>query len=101
MFSSSAYRTKRWPRRDSSWSSSSSTILLSNGLRTPRTQKVTSVVSRTIGVPRLWTGAPVRRSRWHGNAVAEHDRIIADEYLLDHQAHQALPLDDVDRVRRL
>jgi hypothetical protein len=33
--------------------------------------------------------------------VAEHDRIIAAEDLLDHQAHQTLPLDDVERVRGL
>src|SRR6478752_1757222 len=31
MLQSSAYRTKRWPRRSNSWSSSSSTRLLGSG----------------------------------------------------------------------
>jgi len=68
------------------------------GVSTARTQKVTSVLSEIIGPTRQRRAAPVRRSRWHGNAVAEHDRIIANEHLLDHQAHDTLPFDHVERV---
>ncbi len=32
--------------------------------------------------------------------MANHDRVIADEHLLDEQAHEALPLQDVQRIRR-
>ncbi len=65
---------------------------------TPRTQKVTSVLSEIIGPTRQRRAAPVRRSRWNGDAVAKHDRIIAHEHLLDHQAHDTLPFDHVERV---
>jgi hypothetical protein len=30
--------------------------------------------------------------------VADHDRVLADEHLLDDQAHDALTLKDVQRV---
>jgi hypothetical protein len=32
--------------------------------------------------------------------VADHNRVIADEHLLDEQTHEALPLQNVQRVRR-
>src|SRR5712691_2798092 len=70
------------------------------GVITPRTQKVTSVDSGFIGADRRRRIAAVRRCRWNGDAVADHDRVIADEYLLDEQAHEALSLEDVQRVRR-
>jgi hypothetical protein len=44
--------------------------------------------------------AAVRWCRWDGDAVADHNRVIADEDLLDEQAHEALSLDEVQRVRR-
>jgi hypothetical protein len=31
--------------------------------------------------------------------VADDDRIIANEHVLDHQTYDALPLGDVERVR--
>jgi hypothetical protein len=31
--------------------------------------------------------------------VADDDRVIANEHFPDHQAYEALPLDDVKRVR--
>src|SRR5437870_13011579 len=99
MLLSSAYRTKRCPRRSSSRSRSSSTRLLSSGESTPRTQKVTSAVSNIIWGIRVLRAASIRRSRRHGNAVADDDRVIANEHFPDHQAYNALPLDDVKRVR--
>src|SRR6266536_2249795 len=68
------------------------------GVMTPRTQKVTSVVSEVIGATRRREAASVGRSRWHGDAVADHDRVIADEHLLDDQSHEALPLENVERI---
>src|SRR6266581_4862755 len=68
------------------------------GVITPRTQKVTSVVSEVIGATRRREAASVGRSRWHGDAVADHDRVIADEHLLDDQSHEALPLENVERI---
>src|SRR6267143_3558221 len=67
------------------------------GVASPRTQKVTSVDSGFIGADRRRRIAAVRRCRWNGDAVADHDRVIADEYLLDEQAHEALSLEDVQR----
>src|SRR5712692_8264698 len=99
MLLSSAYRTKRCPRRSNSRSSSSSTTLLSSGETTPCTQKVTSAVSNIIGAIRVLRTASIRRRRWYGNAVADDDHIIANEHVLDHQTYDALPLGDVERVR--
>ena len=65
---------------------------------TPRTQKVTSIVSDVIRVARR-RASTVRRSRWNGDAVAEHDRVIADEYFLDDQSHNA-SFEDVQGVSR-
>src|SRR3972149_10440987 len=75
-------------------------MLASKGLITPRTQKVASVGSGIIGANQRRGTASVRWYRWNGNAVTDHDRVIADQHLLDEQAHEALPLEDVQRVRR-
>src|SRR5712692_5731793 len=75
-------------------------MFANSGEATPRTQKVTSVDAGIIGANRRRGTASVRWCRWNGNAVADHDRVIADEHLLDEQTHEALPLEDVQRVRR-
>jgi RNA-directed DNA polymerase len=67
------------------------------GVITPRTQKVTSTIREVVGGIR-YRAAPVRRSRGDRNAVADDDRVIGDENLLDDQAHDALPLKNVERV---
>src|SRR6266511_3743267 len=69
------------------------------GVITPRTQKVTSVDSGILRSDRRRI-APVRRGRGNWDAVADHDRVIADEHLLDEQTHEALPFEDVQCVRR-
>lgn len=66
---------------------------------TPRTQKVTSHVSDAVRVTRRRGADPVGRSGWNGDAVADQDRVLADEHLLDDQAHDALALENVERVR--
>src|SRR5229473_3898716 len=98
---SSAYLSNGTPgctRRIQSSNARCRKILATRGLTTPRTQKVTSVVCEVIGGIRGWAVVPIRWSRWNGNAVAYHDRVIADEHLLDDQAHDPLPLDDVERI---
>ena len=69
------------------------------GVITPRTQKVTSVDSGILRTDRRRI-APVRRGRGNRDAVADHDRVIADEHVLDEQTHEALPFEDVQRIRR-
>ena len=66
---------------------------------TPRTQKVTSVDIGFVGPDRRRRITPARRCRWNWDAVANQDCVIADQHLLDEQAHEALPLKDVERVR--
>jgi retron-type reverse transcriptase len=68
------------------------------GVITPRTQKVTSAVASTMRGIRVLRTASIRRSRGDGNTVTDDDPIIANEHVLDHQADDALPLDDVKRV---
>src|ERR671918_173112 len=63
---------------------------------TPRTQKVTSTAVDIIRHLRVLRTAPSRRSGWHGNAVADDDRVVVDEHLFDDQADDALPLDEVE-----
>src|SRR3989442_1048151 len=58
------------------------------GPLTPRTQKVTSVDAWIIRANRRRI-VTVRRGRGHRDAVTDHDRVIADEYLLDEQPHEA------------
>ena len=41
-----------------------------------------------------------RRPRGHRNAVADHDLVVIDEDLLDDEAHDSLPLHDVERRGR-
>src|SRR6266852_567957 len=65
------------------------------GVITPRTQKVTSVDSGFIGADRRRRIAAVRRCRWHGDAVADHDCVIAAEHLLNQQSHEALSLEAI------
>ena len=57
------------------------------GVITPRTHKVTSVdaIIRTDWRRRI---APARRCRGNGNAVADHNRVIADEHPLDERFDQ-------------
>ena len=45
------------------------------------------------------TGTRWRRPRGNGNAVANRDRVVADENLLDEESHDPLPLKDVERLR--
>ena len=74
--------------------------LASKGESTPRTQKVTSRVRGVVGV--VVRPAIVRR-RWprgHRNAVADHDRVVVDEDFLDDEAHDSLPLHDVECLGR-
>src|SRR5215471_1921790 len=70
-----------------------------SGDLTPRTQKVTFGISTFIGGVRGLRAASMWRSRWYRNAVADDDRIVADEHFLDDQTYDALPLDDVKGVR--
>ena len=46
------------------------------------------------------TGTRWRRSRGNGNTVANHERVVADEDLLDEEPHDPLPLHDVERLGR-
>ena len=69
------------------------------GVITPRTQKVTSIVCGAVGVVPRRAG-PMRRAGWNGDAVADHDRVSADEHLLDDQRYDPLSLPDVQRVGR-
>ena len=46
------------------------------------------------------TGTRWRRPRGNGNAVANRDRVVADENLLDEESHDPLPLQDVERLGR-
>ena len=46
------------------------------------------------------SGTRWRRSRGNGNAVANHDRVVADEDLLDEEPHDPLPFQDVERLGR-
>ena len=71
-----------------------------NGAVTPRTQKVTSRVRGVVGVVVRSAVVRWRRSRGHRNAVADHDRVVIDEDLLDDEAHDSLPLHDVERLGR-
>src|SRR2546428_8803721 len=73
--------------------------LCRGGAVAPRTQKVTSVDAWIIRANRRRI-VTVRRGRGHRDAVTDHDRVIADEYLLDEQPHEALPIENVQRVRR-
>ena len=38
--------------------------------------------------------------RAHRNTVADHDRVVIDEHLLDDGAHDSLPLHDIERLGR-
>ncbi len=80
-----------------SWSSASRYRLASSGLTQPRTQKVTPIglsAGSPEGMADASTGGPVGT----GNAVADDDGVIGNEDLLDDQAHDALPLENVERV---
>ena len=70
------------------------------GNNTPRTQKVTSIFIDLIGGTGRASAAPWRRFRGDGDAVADHDRVVTDEDLLDHEAHNPLSLLDVQGVSR-
>ena len=67
---------------------------------TPRTQKVTSMVRGVAGAAARFAGVRWRRPRGNGNAVSDHDRVVADEHFLDDEAHDSLLLDDVERLGR-
>ena len=49
-----------------------------------------------IGAAVRFAGVGWRRPRGHGNAVSNHDRVVADEHFLNDEAHDSLPLDDVE-----
>jgi retron-type reverse transcriptase len=66
------------------------------GPLTPRTQKVTSAVIDLIRCVRVRRSASIRRSGWHGNTVADDDRVVIDQHLLDDQPHDALTFDHVE-----
>ena len=70
------------------------------GVATPRTQKVTSRVRGVVGVVVRSATVRWRCPRGHGNAVADHDRVVIDEDLFDDEAHDSLPLHDVERRGR-
>ena len=46
------------------------------------------------------SGSRWRRSRGNGDAVANHDRVVADEHLFDEEPHDPLPLQDVEGLGR-
>src|SRR5450631_2701609 len=67
------------------------------GVITPRTQKVISAV----GIAGAQIGrreAAGRGWRADGNAVPNEDGVITDQYLLDDEAHDALPLEGVECI---
>src|SRR5437867_13337545 len=72
-------------------------MLLKSGEITPRTQKVISGISEVGAAHRRGT-ASGRRTRWDGDTVTDNDCVIAYKHLLDDEAHDALPLDDVQSV---
>ncbi len=65
---------------------------------TPRTQKVTSTAGRAGSAARSCRAAMRRRDRPDGDAMPDDDRVVADEDVLDDEAHDSLPLEDVERV---
>ena len=75
-------------------------MLASNGLITPRTQKVTSAVGASRTATRLWFAASGGGLGRDGNGVTDHDPIIPDEDLLDQQPYNLLAIMDVDGLRR-
>ena len=70
------------------------------GVVTPRTQKVTSLVSTVIGAAQ-WRAAPRRRSRGDGDRVSDHDRVVVDEHFFHDETDDTLSLKDVQRIGRL
>ena len=68
------------------------------GVIAPRTQKVTLTAWRAFGSARSGRAATGRGRRGNRNAMPNHDSVVADENVLDDQAHDALALDDVKRV---
>jgi len=65
---------------------------------TPRTQKQTWSAWRLMGA----TGGGRAALRWgrgtNGNAMPDDDGVVANEDVLDDQAHDSLALNDVERV---
>jgi len=69
------------------------------GVITPRTQKVTSALSRAVRVSSGCRAGSVRWRRGHRDAMTDDDRVIAYKDLLDDQPDDTLPFDYVKRVR--
>jgi RNA-directed DNA polymerase len=65
---------------------------------TPCAQKVTSAVSVIFRAIRLSRAAPIRRSGWNGNTVADDNGVTVDEYLFDDQTNNALPFEMVECI---
>ena len=75
------------------------TVTLSErGIITPRMQKVTLVVCATLGLARSRQTIIGRERRHSRDAVSDADIFVADENVLDHKAHDALTLGDVNGV---
>src|SRR6516162_11128101 len=70
----------------------------SSGESTPLTQKVISGRGATFGAPRARRHAVRRRRRGNRDAMPDNDGVVADQDLLDDEAHDVLPFDDVKRI---
>jgi retron-type reverse transcriptase len=65
---------------------------------TPRTQKETSTAWRAGSAAGSCRAALRRRCRTDGDAMPDDDRVVADEDVLDDEAHDPLSLNDVKRI---
>src|SRR5450755_666071 len=66
---------------------------------TPLTQKVTLPPRLVLRPARRWRPAILRRHGRDGDAMADSDGVVTDQNLLDHEPHNSLPLNDIERVR--
>jgi Reverse transcriptase (RNA-dependent DNA polymerase) len=68
------------------------------GVSTPRTQKVTLTTLRVMGATGSCGAAIRRRRQTDGDAMSDDDRVVANEDVLDYEAHDSLALNDIKRV---
>ena len=68
------------------------------GAVTPRTQKQTLTAWGAMRATGRWRATVRRRSQSDRNAMSDDDRVVANEDLLDYQAHDSLALQHVKRI---
>ncbi len=65
---------------------------------TPRTQKVTLIGRDAMGATGRWRAAIRRGCQTDRDAMPDQDRVVANEDVLDDEAHDSLALNDLKRV---